>query len=250
MPPKKKQKVAAETETENKNMSEQNSENKSNDSRSSRSSSSSKKSTATATIKSGTGSTASSSETEKNHNTKVKAVGVGKSSEAEGPPGAESVANTVAQEKVEKKSLIDIYFDKLNAVQDRYTGTNKSEGYMLIVGIKSEDDSSEDEEEESKNKNEKTEENKKDKYTQEQVNKMRHIIVTTNREKCVDKGHEFASNGKSKETISMFCTSDGDEVCFGLDSEIKKCMRKKKIAEKFDALLGLTHGLKTYQAWI
>ena len=48
----------------------------------------------------------------------------------------------------------------------------------------------------------------------------------------------------------MFNTSHGNRVILGMPGAIKKALRKPTAAGQFDALFGLTHGLKSYDTWM
>lgn len=76
----------------------------------------------------------------------------------------------------------DRYFARLHAVENSIANC---EGSILIVGIKSLDNEDEDKEEEDE-EDEEDDDDGKD-YTEEQLSGMRHIIMTTNREKCFER---------------------------------------------------------------
>ena len=48
----------------------------------------------------------------------------------------------------------------------------------------------------------------------------------------------------------MFDTQTGNNVILGIPAQIKKALKKNTPAAQFDALLGLTHGLKCYDSWM
>ena len=50
--------------------------------------------------------------------------------------------------------------------------------------------------------------------------------------------------------FAMFNTSHGNKVILGMPGAIKKALRKPTAAGQFDALFGLTHGLKSYDSWM
>jgi len=130
------------------------------------------------------------------------------------------------------------YFARLEAVLKR----EKCAGSMLVVGLRrdDEDEDSEDEEDEEQE------------LTAAQVATLRHIAITPARDKAITAGHAFASCGQSEDDcgFAMFNTSHGNEVIFGIPREVKKALKKGTAAMQFDALLGLTHGLKSFDSWM
>ena len=131
----------------------------------------------------------------------------------------------------------EAHFARLNAALDKHNG----KGSMLIMGIER-DDSDDDDDEEDDN----TE------YTAEQMARLRHIIINDSRDAALKAGHSFASCGQSDDDFgfAMFNTSHGNQVILGMPGAIKKALRKPTAAGQFDALFGLTHGLKSYDTWM
>jgi len=124
--------------------------------------------------------------------------------------------------------------------------SNNLLGSMLVVGVERNDDSDEDADSED-DEDEKKEEPK---YTAEEMAKLRHILINESRDKALKKGHAFASCGQCESGLMTFNTSSGNTVILSLPGEIKKALKKKTQAERFDALLGLTHGLKEFDYWM
>jgi hypothetical protein len=108
-------------------------------------------------------------------------------------------------------------------------------GQMLVVGIEKDDDDDEEEEEE---------------YTVEQMSQLRHILITQSRDNAINEAMYFVTCGQSDDGFMMFNTSSGNNVCFGLRTEIGKCNRAKSVRAKFDKLFGLTYGLHSYDHWM
>jgi hypothetical protein len=132
----------------------------------------------------------------------------------------------------------DAHFARLNEAIDKC----KAKGSMLVLGIRSEN-SDEDEDED---------EDDSVVYSAEQMATLRHILITSRRDKAIREGHSFASCGQSDEDFGFcsFSTSSGNEVVFGIPAQVKKAMKKKSPAEQFDSLFGLTHGLKSFDSWM
>jgi len=116
-------------------------------------------------------------------------------------------------------------------------------GPMLVVGINAEDSSSDREDEEK---------GKEKELTADQISTLRHILINKSRDKAIDAGHSFASCGQSDDDCGFmtFDTSSGNQVVFGISNEVKKALKKKTPAERFDALFGLSHGLKEFDCWM
>ena len=56
--------------------------------------------------------------------------------------------------------------------------------------------------------------------------------------------------GQVGDVIMMFNTRTGNNVCFGLPNEIRKCLKGKSVPAKFDKLFGLTYGLHFHDDWM
>lgn len=148
-------------------------------------------------------------------------------------PPKQKKQKTAVQAKLTPK---DAYFARLDKALEEHNG----KGSMLIMGIQRDSEDSEDSEDED----ETTE------YTAEQIAALRHIIINDSRAKAIEAGHSFASCGQSEGGFCMFNTSSGNQVIFGIPGEIKKALKKPTVAGQFDALFGLTHGLKEYDCWM
>jgi hypothetical protein len=150
------------------------------------------------------------------------------------PPAKKKKAATAALKPKEA------HFARLEAALNQHNG----KGSMLIMGVKSEDD--EDDEDDDEEQDDDTE------YTAEQMAELRHIIINDSRDEALKVGHSFASCGQSDSDcgFSMFNTSSGNEVVFGIPGAIKKALKKPTAAGQFDALFGLTHGLKSFDSWM
>ena len=138
------------------------------------------------------------------------------------------------KQRVEKKP-VDAYFARL----DKALADHSCKGSMLIKGIENEN-SDEGSDADADNSN----------YTAADVAKLRHLLINGSRDKALKAGHSFASCGQADEGFCMFNTSSGNEVVFGIQAEVKKALKKKSGPARFDALFGLTHGLKSFDFWM
>ena len=134
----------------------------------------------------------------------------------------------------------EAHFARLEKALEQHNG----KGSMLIMGVKSEDDDDEDDDDE--------EDEDETEYTAEQIAKLRHIIINDARDAALKAGHSFASCGQSDDDrgFAMFDTSHGNQVVQGIPGAIKKALKKPTAAGQFDALFGLTHGLKHFDTWM
>ena len=135
------------------------------------------------------------------------------------------------------KSPHDSFFDKKKAFM-------KEKGYIgsiLVKGI--EQDGDEEEEEEEK-------EEDCDKYTEEQMNGLRFIMITQNRADKLDEMSSLVLGDQANSCFMMFNTSFSYKVLDSLGT-IKSLLKKTKTpAQKFDLLFAYTHMVKEYDVWM
>lgn len=117
-----------------------------------------------------------------------------------------------------------------------------AEGYMPIRTIPPEDN--DDDEEEGKG------DKPKRVYTEEDMSTLRFILITKNRAKTLKASAKFVTCGQQDDGVMMFNTHDGNVVIEGIPKEVSKAMKKKTLAEKFDALFALTFMLNRYDCWL
>ena len=134
----------------------------------------------------------------------------------------------------------DAYFARL----EKALTDHNCKGSMLVMGIQSDKDSDDDDDDD--------EQEQEQEYTEEQIATLRHILINDSRDKALEAGHSFASCGQSDDDcgLAMFNTSSGNQVILGIPAEVKKALKKGTAAAQFDALFGLTHGLKNYDFWM
>ena len=187
--------------------------------------------------------------------------------------GARGLADMPPAQKKQKKAAAstpkDAYFDRLDNVLKR----TKCKGSMLVKGIQRDDSDDEEKEEEEVE------------LTAAQVATLRHILINDSRDKveaptprsfppppsrnmtvvvarvrrsqALKAGHSFASCGQDESDdddddigLAFFNTSSGNQVVCGIPGEVRKALKKGTAAAQFDALFGLTHGLKSYDSWM
>jgi hypothetical protein len=134
----------------------------------------------------------------------------------------------------------DTPFDAFFVVLRKFVEEHRAVGYTIIRGINA-DDEEEDSEEES--------DDKRKKYTAEQMDAIRVLIITESREKLMKKADKFASGGQAGSGFCMFNTHSGNVIIMGIPHEISKVSKLKTAAERFDGLLALTYALGKWDYW-
>jgi hypothetical protein len=148
---------------------------------------------------------------------------------------------TVHTETAMTKSPHDAFFDKKRAfmTEKGYIGS------ILVKGIPRDEDEEEEEEEEEEEKEEDC-----DKYTEEQMNGLRFIMITQNRADKLDEMGNLILGDQAGSCFMMFNTSFSYKVLDSLET-IKSLVKKAKTpAQKFDLLFAYTHTVKEYDVWM
>jgi hypothetical protein len=130
-----------------------------------------------------------------------------------------------------EKTPFDILRDSVEVANAKY-GTS---GQMCVRCL---DDGKKDEDEDN------------DDLTKEQCDSLRFILTNNGRDKAIKYASNFATCGQAGDGIMMFNTTTGNQVCYGLEGEVKKAQRKKSKADRFNALFALTWALKNYDHWL
>eukprot|EP00978_Attheya_sp_CCMP212_P023935 scaffold74307_cov51-Attheya_sp.AAC.4 len=156
--------------------------------------------------------------------------------------GVATVGNTTESDKTKKEnSPMGLWLKKR---KDLLENTYKDiEGAIPIRGVKKDDDEqdedSDDEEEEDSAK-----------YTQDQVDNIRQIMVTTKRGKTIEAMQKLILRDQFGDEMMMFSTSYSYQVVGAFENDFKKYYRNRKSTpDKFDALLGFTFTLHQYDVW-
>ena len=130
-------------------------------------------------------------------------------------------------------SSTDEYFASLKAVSTR----EKAVGAKLICGIDDDDDEDDDEHDD---------ENETKIYTEAQISKLRHIVISKRRNDYLEKmmTELVGENG------GFFTTSFSYEVMYFIEDHSNKASRKKTVDERFDYLLAITIAISEYDCWM
>ena len=138
----------------------------------------------------------------------------------------------------ETKSPWKLHQERLRAVA---ISDDSVQGYMPIRGMPdsdSEDGDSGDDPED-------------DEITQEQIDHMRYVIVTTSRDKALSEMGELVLGDQADSNVMMFNTSFSYHVEASFHQVLRPLLAKtKSAAKKFDLLLAYTHTLLTYDVWM
>jgi hypothetical protein len=128
----------------------------------------------------------------------------------------------------------DEYQERLERVMEEHGCI----GSLLIIGI---DGGSDDED---------GKEDQERALTAQEMETVRHVLITKSREKALTKAMDFCSCGQADDAFMMFNTRSGNEVILGIPRQIKSAMSKKSLPARFDALFALTRGLQLHDFWM
>lgn len=163
------------------------------------------------------------------------------------PPEKKAKSSGTDEGKKEEEKLTPhkAFFKRLQEkVNELDTPKGEMLGHILIRGISSNRDS-DDEESESES------EEDQDKYTEEQMNSLRFILITKNRAKMMDDMREFVLGEQANESFMMFNTSFSWEILSGFSHFKKNIYQKKKSWKlQFDVLFAYTHVLHSHDYWM
>jgi len=166
---------------------------------------------------------------------------------ATGSKSAKSATDEIApcvSNEEETMTPHDAYFKRLFAAKDKIPNVL---GPTIIRGIPRDDDDDEEEEEDSDaEENEDT-----SKYTAEQMQTLRYIMITQNRQDKIYEMAELVLGDRAGDCIMGFNTSFSYEV-EGAFHHLKSQLwaRAKGPTAKFDLLLAFTQTVKRYDVWM
>lgn len=144
---------------------------------------------------------------------------------------------------VNKKSPYDLYFDTRTAFLNEH---KEIEGAMLIKGIPRTDPDDEDDEDEDDDKG--NEDNSK--YTTEQMNELRFVMITKNRSEQLEKMRNLILKDQADDSFMMFNTSFSYDVLDSWDHVKRRLLPRKSPAQKLDILLAFTYMIKEFDVWM
>lgn len=74
--------------------------------------------------------------------------------------------------------------------------------------------------------------------------------MTKNRKKLLEKAGDVITGGQAGDYCMMFNTNSGNQAIYSILELAEKAMKKKKLPDRFDAMLGLTMGMNAYDFWL
>jgi hypothetical protein len=144
-----------------------------------------------------------------------------------------------SSKKAKTSTPYDIYFEELKA----FVKANSLVGEVVIKGLEDivEDDDDDDDDEDDPDTS---------KYTAEQLENLRFIMLTKEREEAMKRYSLKLLGGQGGQGMMMFDTSFSyvvfdEHFCF--ESDFKK---EKNLAKKFNMLFAFTYTVKTYDVWL
>lgn len=120
-------------------------------------------------------------------------------------------------------------------------------GPLMVRGVDDSDDSEEEEEEDS---DEEETEDSKAKYTTEQMNSIRVIMINKSREKCFDDMRKLILKDQADDSFMMFSTSFSYDVLYSWEHLKKRVLARKSPSQKLDILIAYTQTLREYDVWM
>jgi hypothetical protein len=147
--------------------------------------------------------------------------------------------------KVAKKSPCALYFERLSAAMEKY---EQGLGMMLVRGVKRGEDEDEDDEDED-DEDDEDEEARNDKYTEEQVSHMRHIVITKRRADALEEMEKLILGEQANESFMTFNTSFSYEILDSFGDFFSLLNKKKSAGEKLDYLFAYTYTLNAHDVW-
>lgn len=135
------------------------------------------------------------------------------------------------------KTPYELYFDQQKDFLNQEENKNIL-GAMLIKGMES-DESSDEEGEENESK-----------YTKEQMQALRFIMVTPNRDQELDKMRALVLQDQADPDFMTFSTSYSYQVLASWNLAKKRLSKLSNKAKKVDALMAYTHTVKQYDVWM
>jgi hypothetical protein len=132
-----------------------------------------------------------------------------------------------------QKSPLELLNERLDEVMKR----EDSIGSCVVVGLP--DDNDDDEDEQTSNEN----------ITEEQVSKIRHILITKEREKVINRMEKALLGDQYGDVIQCFNTTYSYEAMEFLNDQLRK-LSGKPIADKFNRLFAMTYALWMTDYWM
>jgi hypothetical protein len=130
------------------------------------------------------------------------------------------------------------HFAKLNEAKIKYNAI----AYTLEQGVENSDDEEDEDSEEDQSQTEKV-------YTEEDISKLRHVLLTERRVKLIDKMEALILGDQHKDSVKFFNTSYSNLISSVVPKQIIFASGKP-LPEQFDRVLGITKAIINYDSWM
>jgi len=135
------------------------------------------------------------------------------------------------------------HFAKLNEAKIKYNAIS----YTLEQGVENSDDEEDDDEEDEESEDDQS--NSKKVYSEEDISKLRHVLLTKRRVKFIEKMEALILGKQYKDSIKMFDTSFSYLISSVVPKQIILASGKP-LPEEFDRVLGITKAIINYDTWM
>ncbi len=150
-------------------------------------------------------------------------------------------------EVVKEKTPYETYFEQRNAWLNMEEHKDFL-GFLMIRGVEKNNDHSDDSEEEDSDEEET--EAAKAKYTTEEMNSTRWIMINKSRDQCLDDMSKLILKDQADSSFMMFSTSYSYDVLYSFEYLKKRVLARKSPSQKLDILIAYTHTLFEHDVWM
>lgn len=118
-------------------------------------------------------------------------------------------------------------------------------GYCLIIGIPEDDENDQGDVENDEDVEDKERNGMKEKknYSKDQIDSLRHVVITKNRAKQLEKATDMATCGQAGDCCRIYNTQSGNDIIYGIDRWMKNAKSLRTAALRFDAYFALTFAI-------
>ena len=155
-----------------------------------------------------------------------------------------------ADEEKNIQTPYTIWCEKLKAFM---ASKPEIKGRMVTRGVsrrKGEDDESDDEMDDEMDDDDDDEEANNSKYTMEELESIRSVMITENRSKMLDQMHDFILEDQADDSIKMFGTSFSYHIHGSFYDIKRRRSNLKSWSQKFDLLFAYTFTIGRWDSWM
>jgi hypothetical protein len=154
------------------------------------------------------------------------------------PPSPQEETN----QEEENLSPKEKHFAKLNKAKLKYNAI----AYTLEMGVEDSDDE-EDEEENEESEDDQPQVEKE--YTDEEMAKLRHVLLTERRAKLITEMEVLMLGDQHQDLVKSFNTSYSNHIISAVPQQIIFASAKA-LPEQFDHVFGITKAIQNYDNWM